>query len=94
MRDTLSDFIKNGPTEAELTAAKSNITGGFALKLSSNRKIIGYLGMIAFYGLPLDYLDTFKAKVDAVTAAQIKEAYQRRVHPDKMVTILVGGESK
>ena len=50
--------------------------------------------MIGFYNLPLDYLDTFNDKVSAVTREQIREAYQRRVHPDNMVTIIVGGDEK
>jgi len=94
MQATLKAFIINGPTEAELTAAKQNITGGFALRIDSNSKIADYLAMIGFYGLPLTYLDTFKDKVMAVTAADIKSAYERRVHPDKMVTIMVGGKAE
>ncbi len=94
LRKTLAEFIKKGPTEEELTAAKQNITGGFALRVDSNSKIIGYIAMIGFYGLPLDYLDKFNEKVKAVTAQQIKDAFSRRIHPDKMVTILVGGEAE
>ena len=94
MQATLKAFIINGPTEAELTAAKQNITGGFALRIDSNSKIADYLAMIGFYGLPLTYLDTFKDKVMAVTAADIKSAYERRVNPDKMVTIMVGGKAE
>ncbi len=50
--------------------------------------------MIGFYGLPLDYLETFKGNVSKVTVEQIKDAYLRRVHPDKMVTVMVGGKAK
>ena len=94
MQQTLQDFINNGPTEDELLAAKQNITGGFALRVDSNSKIADYLAMIGFYDLPLDYLDTFKAKVNTVTIAQIKDAYQRRVQADKMITVLVGGKAE
>jgi len=91
MKDTLKNFIKNGPTKDELIAAKQNITGGFALRVDSNSKIADYLAMIAFYGLPLDYLDSFNEKVNAVTIAQIKDAFARRVQADKMITVMVGG---
>ena len=94
MQATLRAFIVNGPTSEELTAAKQNITGGFALRIDSNSKIADYLAMIGFYGLPLTYLDTFKDKVMAVTAVDIKSAYEHRVHPDKMVTIMVGGKAE
>ncbi len=94
MQQTLTNFIKNGPTEAELLAAKQNITGGFALRVDSNSKIAGYLTMIGFYGLPVDYLDSFKDKVNAITIEQIKDAFSRRVNPEKMVTVLVGGKAE
>lgn len=91
MREILDDFVAKGPTAAELEASKKNITGGFPLRISSNKKIIDYIGMIGFYDLPLDYLDTFNAKVEALTVADIHGAYQRRIHPERMATVLVGG---
>ena len=35
--------------------------------------------MIGFYGLPLDYLDTFTDRIEAITAEQIQEAFRRRL---------------
>jgi zinc protease len=93
MRDTLKTYVKEGPTEAELVAAKKNITGGFALRIESNSKILDYLVVIGFYGLPLDYLETFNDKVMAVSREQIVDAFQRRVSPDTMSTVIVGGDS-
>jgi zinc protease len=90
VRETLKTFIENGPTAEEINASIKNITGGFPLRISSNKKILGYIGMIGFYGLPLDYLDTFNEKIQAVSAADIQDAFKRRVNPDTMVTILVG----
>ena len=90
LQDNLEKFIKYGPTEAELEASKKNITGGFSLRLDSNSKIVGYLAMIGFYDLPNDYLETFNANVNAVTVDQIKDAFKRRLSPDKFVTVMVG----
>jgi zinc protease len=90
VRLTLNDFVKNGITESELKAAKQNIIGGFPLRIDSNKKILDYLSAIGFYQLPLSYLDDFSAKIDAVTTRQIREAFQRRVHPNAMVTVIVG----
>jgi len=92
MNKVLKDYVENGPTEDELKRSKQNITGGFALRVDSNKKIIEYIAMIGFYGLPLDYLDTFNDRVEAVTVAKIKDAFKRRIHPEKLVTIMVGGE--
>lgn len=94
INETLGKFIEEGPTEDELKAAKQNITGGFALSLDSNGKIVDNIAAIGFYNLPLDYLDSYTAKVDAVTVEQIKDAFKRRLQPEKMVTVLVGGTEK
>jgi len=89
----LEDFIEKGPTEDELLKAKKNITGGFALKIDSNSKIINYLALIGFYDLPLDYLDTFNSKIEKITTEDIKDAFKRRVKLDQMVEIVVGPTS-
>ena len=89
-RDTLRQFIAEGPSEAELTQAKSNLTGGFPLRIDSNKKILDYLSVIGFYNLPLDYLDTWVDKVNAVDVTAVKQAFARRLDVDKLVTVVVG----
>ncbi|MEN8177986.1 MAG: pitrilysin family protein [Pseudomonadota bacterium] len=90
LRETLRKFVAEGPSADQLLAAKQNITGGFPLRIASNSKIVEYLAVIGFYDLPLDYLDTFIGKVEAVTAEQIRDAFQRRIDPERMVTVQVG----
>ena len=89
-RKTLRDFVADGPTESELTAAKQNIVGGFPLRIDSNRKIHDYLSLIGVYRLPLTYLEDFVNNVERVTVSDIRAAFQRRVHPDRLVTVVVG----
>jgi len=91
MRQVLRDFVARGPSEDELMAAKRNLTGGFALRIDSNSKIVGNLAAIGFYGLPLDYLDRFIANVEAVSREQVRQAFQRRIDPANLVTVIVGG---
>ena len=91
-RSTLEEFVRNGPTEQELVAAQRNIVNGFPLRIDSNRKIHEYLGLIGFYRLPLTYLEDFVKDVERVTVAGIREAFQRRIKPDRMVTVVVGGD--
>lgn len=89
-RETLGRFIASGPTEQELAAAKANLIGGFALRIDSNRKILDNLATIGFYRLPLDYLDRYPERVEAVTVAQVRDAFARRLKPDSLVTVVVG----
>ncbi|VVE75439.1 M16 family metallopeptidase [Pandoraea sputorum] len=90
VRETLARFVQDGPTAEEMQAAKDNLTNGFPLRLDSNRKLLANVAAIGFYNLPLDYLDTWTAKVEAVTASQVKDAFARHVQPDRLVTVVVG----
>lgn len=90
LQEVLTRFVDKGPTAEELEHAKKNITGGFPLRIDSNKDIVQYIAMIEFYGLSHNYLDTFNDKVRAVTAADIRDAFQRRIHPDKLLTVSVG----
>lgn len=90
VRATLRKFVDGGVTAKELKAAKDNLTGGFALRLDSNAKVLDSLAIIGFYGLPLTWLDDYVEQVNKVTVAQIKDAYARRINPDRMVTVIVG----
>lgn len=93
LQNTLQAFIDQGPSEEELAFAKNNITGNFALDIDSNADILGYTASIAFYDLPLDYLDSLLDKVEAVSVEQIRDAFQRRLQPEKMVIITTGEKS-
>jgi zinc protease len=91
---TVQDFVAQGPSDKELEASKQNIVGGFVLRLDSNQKLAGEVASIAFYNRPLDYLDTFTQKVQAVTKEDIKRAFKARVDPERLQTVLVGGAVK
>ncbi|WP_020563387.1 M16 family metallopeptidase [Methylosarcina fibrata] len=94
LNQTLTDFIKKGPTEEELSAAKKNITGGFAMRFDTNKKLANTVAMIGFHQLPLDYLDTFQQKVEQVTAPSVAEAFQRHIDLNRLQTVTVGDSTK
>ena len=91
--ENIKNYIEQGPTEEELIAAKKNITGGYPLRIDSNSKILNYVVVIGYYKLPLDYLETFNNNVEAVTIESIKDAFKRRLSPDKLVMVKVGTPS-
>jgi zinc protease len=49
--------------------------------------------VIGFYRLPLDWLERYPQNVAAVTAAQIRDAFQRRISPERLAVVVVGGPS-
>lgn len=89
-REVLTRFVQDGPTQAELDAAKSNLIGGFPLLVDSNRKLLGNVANIAWNNLALDYLDTWTQQVEKVTVVDVKTAFARKLQPEKMVTVVVG----
>lgn len=93
LSETTKRYIDNGITSKQLTASKQNITGGFALRLDSNKKIAENLAMIGFYGLPLDYLNNFNTRIESVTIESVNDAFKRRVKPESMITVIVGPET-
>ena len=90
-RDVLARFVAEGPTEVELQAAKDNLIGGFALRIDSNRKLLDNVANIAWNTLPLDYLDTWTQQVAKITLADVKAALARKLQPEKMATVVLGG---
>ena len=90
VRKVISGYVDKGPSASELKAAKDNLIGGFALRIDSNRKILDNLSVIGFYGLPLDYLDTWSANVGKVTVENIRTAMKRHLTPEKFATVMVG----
>lgn len=92
VRDVVQRFVTEGPTEAELRAAKDNLIGGFALRIDSNKKLLGNVANIAWNDLPLDYLDHWTQKVEALTVADVRAAMARKLQPERMVTVVVGGK--
>jgi zinc protease len=39
----------------------------------------------------LNYLDVWTQQIDKITTAQIKAAFQRKLQPERMVTVVLGG---
>jgi zinc protease len=94
VRTVLGEFLAQGPSDAELKAAKQNLMGGFALRIDSNRKLLDQVALIGYYQLPLTWLDDFAAKVGKVSVAEVRAAFARHVRTDNLVTVVVGGGKK
>ncbi len=90
-REVLAKFVADGPASDELKAAKDNLIGGFALRIDTNAKLVDNVSNIAWNNLPLNYLDTWTDRVAAITLADIKAAFARKLQPDRMVTVVLGG---
>lgn len=91
IHEELRRFVAEGPSDEELAAAKASLINGFALRLDSNRKLLDNVAAMAWHDLPMDHLDTWTTRMAAVTREQVMSAMQRVLHPDRMVTVILGG---
>lgn len=90
VKSMLTDFIANGPTAEELNNAKRELAGSFPLSTASNAAIVGQLGSMGFYDLPLSYLEDFMRDVQALDVAQVKTAMARHLDPEALVIVTAG----
>lgn len=90
VKDLLREFIAGGPTQEELDAAKREMAGSFPLSTASNAAIVGQLGAIGFYDLPLTYLEDFMAQVQALSVEQVKTAMAKHLDPEALVIVTAG----
>jgi zinc protease len=90
VKDVTRDFLVNGPTQKELDDAKRELAGSFPLSTASNSAIVGQLGAIGFYNLPLSYLEDFMTQSQSVTVEQIKTVMNKHLDVDKLVIVTAG----
>jgi zinc protease len=88
--DELRKVREEPVTEDELERAKEGLKNSFVFNFSNPFSIASRKASYEFWGRPADFLDTYLAKVDAVTAADILAAAQARIHPDQMAILVVG----
>ena len=90
VKDMLTDFVRNGPTADELNNAKRELAGSFPLSTASNADIVGQLGSMGFYDLPLSYLEDFVRDVQALNVEQVKAAMAKHLNPEALVIVTAG----
>ena len=90
VQDIVRDFLANGPTQKELDDAKRELAGSFPLTNADNSDIVGQLGAIGFYDLPLTYLEDFMTQSQSVTVEQVKAAMNKHLNADKLVIVSAG----
>lgn len=92
MSTTIAQFIADGPTPAELEAAKSNLINGYPLRIDNNRKLLDNVSSIAWNDLPLDTMDVWTKQVEAVTLEQVKASFQKYLAMDRMKIVVLGAK--
>ena len=90
VQDILRQYLADGPTQQELDNAKRETAGSFPMSTASNADIVGQLGAIGFYDLPLTQLEDFMAQVQEQTVDSVKAAMQKHLSAEAMLIVTAG----
>jgi zinc protease len=80
----------DGPTQAEIDAAKTYLLGYYAQNFTTTRSAAQTLLGIQMEDLGIDYVTRREREISAVTLDQAKAAAKRLFDPTKMVVVAVG----
>jgi predicted Zn-dependent peptidase len=81
-------------TPAELDDARNYLAGVFPLGLQTTDGVSGKLSTIATYGLPDDYYQHYRERMLGVSAADVLDAAQRRLWPDRAAVVISGDAAR
>jgi zinc protease len=80
--------------EKELEETKRSIVASFALTLERPTELLDYAIALKVYALPVDYWDTYPAKIMSVTAEQVQRVARKYIVPDDLQIVAVGDATK
>jgi zinc protease len=90
IRSELKKMAENGPSSDDLAAAKSYLTGSYALRFDTNSKIASQLLGLMQEGFGPDYVENRNNLINAVTIEDAKRVAARLLKPDDLVVTIVG----
>ncbi len=88
--DVLRGMHTDPVTEDEIDRAKDAILNSFIFNYASTGQVLSQQMLYSYYGLPLDFLDSFRSKVESVTREDVMRVAKKYLHPDKMTLLVVG----
>lgn len=95
--DSLKEFffelerIRNEKVgSTELADAKNFLTGVFPIRAETQEGLTNLIVNQHLYGLPEDYLQTYRENVDAVTVDEVQRVAVKHVRPEEMAIVIVG----
>ncbi|NNF76867.1 MAG: insulinase family protein [Rhizobiales bacterium] len=90
IRQELERMAKEGPTAKELADAKTYMTGSYALRFDTSKKIAGQLLAIQTDNLGVEYVEKRNELINAVTLEDLKRLAKKLLKPGELVMTIVG----
>lgn len=93
IREELARLGSTPASASELAARKSVLVGGYGRELGTSEGLADILGSLAVYGVPLNEIQAYTGKVEAVTAADV-QAFSSAVLDPAQTSVVVVGDAK
>jgi zinc protease len=77
-------------SDDEIADAKSFLTGVFPIRAETQEGLTGLISNQVLYGLPDDYLQSYRERIDSVTAEDVQKVANAYVRPDIAAMVIVG----
>ena len=90
MVDEISRLRRDRVNQRELENAQAYLAGSFPLAIETPNAIASQVLESLLYGLDLDDLPTFPARINDVTVNDIQRVARTYLHPDRLSIVLVG----
>lgn len=88
--DVLKSFHQKGITQAELDSAKAYLKGQFPPSIETTDRLASIIARLEFYGLDESDINSYYAKVDAITLADSRRIIDKYFPQDNLVFVLIG----
>lgn len=93
VKEELAKLGQAPASAGELAARKSVLIGGYGRELGTSEGLADILGGLAVYGVPLNEVQAYTGKVEAVTAADVQD-FSRTVLDPAQASVIVVGDAK
>ena len=92
--DVLKRLHEKGISDDDLKSAKAYLKGQFPPEIETSDQLAGVLSELVFNGLDEREIDTYYAKIDAATMADVNRVIKQYFPLDNLVFVLVGKASE
>ena len=81
-------------TPPELETARATLTKGYPRNFETADQLARSVAQLALYELADDYFATFVPRIAALELGEVQDAASRNLHPEQLVTVIVGDATR
>jgi zinc protease len=94
LKDEIADLASSPVTQEEVNVAKDQILNSWIFEFDTKDKVLDEQVHLEFHGYPADYLEKYRAGIEAVTPADVQRVARKYIHLDALAVVVVGNEKQ